>query len=1103
MKNVNPARLRIQVLGFDRPLSGHASVTIEIPGDGRSARKPAAKVVYDKTLDAFVAADLPAGDYVVTASADGYEAQERLVTVASGGSEELFILGRKGQPAYYRGRVRVPFEPLPDLLGVVARPDPKSQTDADPRIREVATKLGLVESKAHPNLLKNRLHLYQYPAGASDSQKAEIQKALTANEAVALCAPVLKLPDKNATLLTSDLIVKFQPHVTTERVAGYAREFGVTLVRHIPYAGNAWQFRTREPISLKLLDLCERFLRTGEVIYAEPDLWHTIESDNITPPNALFPAQWDHPIIHTPAAWQTLHDIDANKTFGSPNVIVAVFDTGVDALHPSFSGMLTDGSAKIYQLFDFVNMVANNNDLSSGGHGTCCAGASVGKETPTVGTPVSEQNTGTVGIAGNCKLVGVRRGGAESTFSDAYIWVAGFNPNSALPGFPAPISPGVDIISNSFGASIGSPISGLMSDTFDYLTSYGRNGKGVALFFSTGNNLPKTLFTPTLRPWASYKKCNAVGASTLQNDSVTEIAAPYSNFGNAMDPFGSGNVEFCAPSHSDYQSGAGTTVGIQHAPPNHWGAWSAARRTKGNVPGRANISTTLQSAAAVGAGTVTVASAAGFAVPGQAILIEAPGAVGSEAHTITAVNAATKVLTLGSADIDGNSETAFAPLNYAHAAGHAVIGSTADYTNCMGGTSYATPVCAGVAALILSVNPDLTWVDVRQIMRNTAVKIDPTQANAVGRWVDAFGTPFGSPGYAGPFYSRWYGYGRVDAAAAVTAAQALPFASDIVVRDNLADNGTVPSSGAFWATPDAWVRNASPAVDGAAALPANYASAPPHQNPVRGQDNWVYVRIKNIGTAASGNFYVRVYVAHYPGAEFLFPDNFIPTNHPGNPPSLPAQLVPGTYLIGESAVATLANGPESILNIQWSANLIPPDTVMVNGSPVHWHPCLLVQIAPFDGPTDGGDHVWDSNNLAQRNLTIVDADAGLSDIGTAIVVGNRLSRRKLLEVEIDRGKLPKATQLYVEVLDERAFAWLTKQQSKDYKIGNRRDRRVLLLAAQQKVRIPVLVAYARLVPLVIGVVPVKTARKSRYEIVVNQYDDPKRPSGSYGISVSF
>jgi parallel beta-helix repeat protein len=46
-----------------------------------------------------------------------------------------------------------------------------------------------------------------------------------------------------------------------------------------------------------------------------------------------------------------------------------------------------------------------------------------------------------------------------------------------------------------------------------------------------------------------------------------------------------------------------------------------------------------------------------------------------------------------------------------------------DYTSAFGGTSSATPLSAGVAALVLSVNPNLRWDEVRWILRETCDKI--------------------------------------------------------------------------------------------------------------------------------------------------------------------------------------------------------------------------------------------------------------------------------------------------------------------------------------------------------------------------------------------
>ena len=83
--------------------------------------------------------------------------------------------------------------------------------------------------------------------------------------------------------------------------------------------------------------------------------------------------------------------------------------------------------------------------------------------------------------------------------------------------------------------------------------------------------------------------------------------------------------------------------------------------------------------------------------------------------------------------------------------------SSGDYTSAFGGTSAATPLVAGTVALMLQANPDLTWRDVQTILATTAVKNDPGDAgwtqNGAGHWVN-----------------HKYGFGLVDAAAAVTAA---------------------------------------------------------------------------------------------------------------------------------------------------------------------------------------------------------------------------------------------------------------------------------------------------------------------------------------------
>jgi subtilisin family serine protease len=73
-----------------------------------------------------------------------------------------------------------------------------------------------------------------------------------------------------------------------------------------------------------------------------------------------------------------------------------------------------------------------------------------------------------------------------------------------------------------------------------------------------------------------------------------------------------------------------------------------------------------------------------------------------------------------------------------------------------GRASSATLLAAGVAALMLSVNNYLTAEQVRAILRDTCEKIDQANAN-----------------YNGRGWSAQYGYGRINAAAAVKRAQEL------------------------------------------------------------------------------------------------------------------------------------------------------------------------------------------------------------------------------------------------------------------------------------------------------------------------------------------
>jgi len=131
--------------------------------------------------------------------------------------------------------------------------------------------------------------------------------------------------------------------------------------------------------------------------------------------------------------------------------------------------------------------------------------------------------------------------------------------------------------------------------------------------------------------------------------------------------------------------------------------------------------------------------------------------------------------------------------------------TSCNYTNGMNGTSSATPVTAGVIALMLEANPALTWRDVKHILASTARQFDPARAAvtvllpnpapsspyvAEPAWTtnNAPASPF-SPV---PFkYHNWYGFGTVDASAAVNMAKTYTLSLGTFVNTGFIQSGTL------------------------------------------------------------------------------------------------------------------------------------------------------------------------------------------------------------------------------------------------------------------------------------------------------------------------
>ena len=165
-----------------------------------------------------------------------------------------------------------------------------------------------------------------------------------------------------------------------------------------------------------------------------------------------------------------------------------------------------------------------------------------------------------------------------------------------------------------------------------------------------------------------------------------------------------------------------------------------------------------------------------YSTPGASLWISAPGgefgsnadviscALCSHKPAITTIDRSSCTKGANSSDSVYNISNAFNDYRTPHSEN-----LNCNYTNVMNGTSSAAPNVSGVIALMLETNPALTWRDVKHILATTAVQVDSSFSASKINDIDYVGWITNSTGLK---FHSWYGFGAVDATAAVNAAAA-------------------------------------------------------------------------------------------------------------------------------------------------------------------------------------------------------------------------------------------------------------------------------------------------------------------------------------------
>ena len=307
------------------------------------------------------------------------------------------------------------------------------------------------------------------------------------------------------------------------------------------------------------------------VAYAEPNF--TVRASDAIPNDPFLPQLWGLNNTGQTVNWTTGTadaDIDAPEAWsvstGSPNVVVAVIDTGVDVSHPDLApniwvnpgedcagcrtnGVDDDGNGYVddWRGWDFVN--GDNNPTDDNGHGTHVAGTIAA---------AGNNGLGVAGVTWSSKIMPLKFLAADGTGTAA----------DAISAILYARAKGVPILSNSWGGD-------------EFSQAHARRDPADGRRAASSSSPPRATTSrtptrrPTTRPATTSPNVLAVGA-TDQFDRK----AWFSNYGAR-------SVDLAAPGTNIYSTWRGGTYrfedGTSMATPHVSGAAALAKAV---FPGR-------------------------------------------------------------------------------------------------------------------------------------------------------------------------------------------------------------------------------------------------------------------------------------------------------------------------------------------------------------------------------------------------------------------------------------------------------------------------------------------------------------------------------------
>lgn len=267
---------------------------------------------------------------------------------------------------------------------------------------------------------------------------------------------IINLPETNKVAIVINRVsAKFKESVTLEQMSAYLIKHNFKNEKEIAETSQFLRNVYLNPNTMDVFEASNKIYESGLVEYAHPDLMMKPElrSSSDEAPNYDLQNQWHHEQIKTQAAW--------THSMGSPEVKIGILDDGFFHSHEELSPNYLDGR----NLQSTTNGRNPSPAISEDGlaetHGTKVASLAVGKGIH-----------GIYGTCPNCKFIGIKY---TSTVHDISSTIRDFLVDRH----------NVSVISISWDYGFYTDD---FTDAVEAASKYGRNGKGVPIFFAIGNS---------------------------------------------------------------------------------------------------------------------------------------------------------------------------------------------------------------------------------------------------------------------------------------------------------------------------------------------------------------------------------------------------------------------------------------------------------------------------------------------------------------------------------------------------------------------------------------------------------------------------------------